>query len=811
MQVPLSWLKEYVPISIPVKELAHKLTMAGTEIGGVATVGGSWDNVFVGLVTKVEQHPNADRLKLATVDIGSEPITVVCGAPNVAEGQKVSFAKAGARLINPRSGELETLKAAKIRGVVSEGMVCSNRELGLGDDHTGILVLDETAPIGLPLSQYLGDAILEAEVTPNRPDCLSILGIAHEVAALTGTQVEEPLISYPEEGNPIESQVGIRIDDPVLCYRYTASLITGIKIGPSPRWMQERLLRAGQRPINSIVDITNYVMLEYGQPLHAFDYRALKDRSIIIRSARPGETLETLDGELRQLSPPMLVIADATDAVGLAGVMGGANSEMTASTTAVLLESANFNPVNTRRTAAALRLRTEASLRFEKGLRPELAPIALRRATQLILELAGGKVARGIVDLYPGRQERPPMKLSLARIKKVLGVDLSLKEVEQVLLSLGFERAEEPQHTTEASEEVSVLWVHVPYWRSDITLEDDLVEEVARITAYDKIPTTMLTAPIPQSQPQPMRELREELKDILAASGMQEIISYSLTSMATLEMVEALNHGPQPLAIANPLSSELQYLRTTLRGSLLNTLTANIRQQEREIRIFELGRIYLPRDKDLPQERETLAGVLCGPRLQTSWLGEEGDMNFFDAKGLLESLFSQLRVRTAYEPTKDSLFHPGRCAKIVSDERMLGVLGEVHPRILERFDLEGSCVAFFEVDLEALCQSMPASAVRYETVPRFPGAARDIALVVGQDIPSVEMERIIQRHSLVTQVSVFDVYTGPGVSSGKKSVAYRVLFQSATGTLTTEEINQAQKEILHNLEREVGAQLRGGS
>lgn len=810
MKVPLSWLKEYVPISISAKDLAHKLTMAGTEIGGIETIGDSWQNILVGLVIRVEPHPNADRLKLATVDIGDDRITVVCGAPNVAEGQKVAFAKVGASLFDAHSSSLQTLKAARIRGVLSQGMICSERELNIGDDHTGILVLESEAPVGLPLFQHLGDAILEAEVTPNRPDCLSLLGIAREVAALTGTQVQDPPISYPEEGDPIESHVDIRIDAPDLCYRYAASLVSGVKIAPSPRWLQERLLKAGQRPINNIVDITNYVMLEYGQPLHAFDYQALKDKTIIVRNAHPGETLETLDGAQRQLSPLMLVIADATYALALAGVMGGASSEVTENTAAVLLESANFNPVNTRRTSAGLRLRTGASLRFEKGLRPELASIALRRATRLILELAGGKAARGIVDLYPRHQEPSPMKLSLARIKKVLGIDLSLREAEQALLSLGFQKTRDPQRVREASEKATSLWVQVPYWRSDITIEDDLVEEVARIIDYEKIPTTMLSTPIPRYQPNPMRELRETVKDILVACEMQEVISYSLTSMATLEKVEALTHGPKPLAVANPLSSDLQYLRTTLRGGLLHTLETNIRQMEKGIRIFEIGRVYLPKDRDLPEEREMLAGVFSGPRLATSWVGKEREMSFFDAKGTLESLFTQLRVKTTLEPSKDALFHPGRCANIVSNGRIIGVVGEVHPRVLERFDMEGLCVALFEVDIEALCQSMPTSAVRHENVPRFPGATRDIALVVDRHISSRAIERVILRQKLADEVRVFDVYTGPGIPAGKKSLAYRIHLQSANATLTNEEVNSAQEEILRNLEQELGAQLRGG-
>ncbi|MDA1348239.1 MAG: phenylalanine--tRNA ligase subunit beta [Chloroflexi bacterium] len=460
MKVPLSWLRRYVPIDLLPGELAHKLTMAGTEVGGVA-VTGNWDRekVLVGLVLKVDPHPNADRLRLPTVDLGNgETATVVCGAPNVAAGQKIAFAHEGAHLLSTRSGKVEALRQANIRGVESSGMVCSELELGLGEGHDGILVLDDEAPIGTPLADYMGDAILDIEVTPNRPDCLSILGIAHETSALTGQLVTEPDASYPESGPPIKDQVTVEIADPELCYRYTASLVTGIKIGPSPRWLQDALIKADQRPINNVVDVTNYVMLEYGQPLHAFDFEKVKDARIVVRQARSGERLATLDGEDRELSPPMLAIADSSDAIGLAGVIGGAGSEMTDATTSVLLESAAFDAVNTRRTAASLRLSTGASYRFERGIRSELAPLALRRATKLILELAGGQAAKGIVDLYPGEKKPPVVTITRQRIRKVLGVDLEMAEVARVLKSLGFAIGE----GTAAAKSLEVT---PPYWR----------------------------------------------------------------------------------------------------------------------------------------------------------------------------------------------------------------------------------------------------------------------------------------------------------------------------------------------------------
>ena len=512
MKIPLSWLRDYVDVDLPMKELAHRLTMAGVEVGEVDRIG-DWNECLVGRVTAVRSHPQADRLSLCQVDTGSEELEVVCGAPNVAANQKICFAKVGANLVNAHTGKKEPLKPARIRGVVSQGMICSELELGLGEDHTGIIVLPDDAPVGLPLDSYLGDTILDLEVTPNRLDCLSVLGVAHEVAALTGTTVREPEISYPEEGPPVSEEVAISIADPDLCYRYTASLIKGVNVGPSPRWLQDRLSKARLRPINNVVDATNYVMLEYNQPLHAFDFDRLKDRTIIVRRAKPGETLVTLDGVERRLNTQVLIIADRQDPIGIGGVIGGENSEIGPETTNVLLESANFDGYNNRETAQNFRLRTDATLRFEKGLRPELAPIALRRATQLIQQVTGGSVAPGIIDVFPDPGRFPKtVRLTTGRLKKVLGMEVGLDTVERVLGSLGLQTDRQSPGSVD---------VCIPYWRNDINIEDDLVEEVIRIEGYDSVPVTMLSTPIPYQQSDPRRNLVGLVKDTLAASGMQ--------------------------------------------------------------------------------------------------------------------------------------------------------------------------------------------------------------------------------------------------------------------------------------------------
>lgn len=826
MLIPLSWLKKYVPVSDSPHELAHKLTMAGIEIGEVRVVGADWDadKIVVGEALRVEAHPNADRLRLVAVDVGGgRTETVVCGAPNVAAGQKIAFAKEGAALFSPRSGKTETLKRARIRGVESRGMVCSALELGVGDDHDGILVLDADAPVGAPLAEYLGDAVLNAEVTPNRPDCLSILGVAHEAAAIGGARVTDPDLSYPEEGEPIENLATVEIADPDLCFRYAASLIAGVKIEPSPKWMQDALIKAGQRPINNVVDITNYVMLEYGQPLHAFDFDKCRDRTIIVRQAREGETLVTLDGERRELRPPMLTIADSRDAVGLAGVMGGANSEMDENTASVLLESASFDPVNTRRTRTALDLRTEASDRFERGIRSALAPVGLRRATQLIVELCGGVAAKGIIDLYPTKREPPALSLSRARIRQVLGVDYPTSRVRGVLESLGFEETDAPGgmidlieavEAAPAPERADTLWLKVPYWRSDVSIEDDLVEEVARVIGYDSLPATMLSTPIPNRPPQPVAALKDRLRDLLAAAGMQETISYSLTTLEELRKAGALDESNPPLRVANPLSSRWEYMRTSLRASVLNTLAYNRRLAQGEgMRIFEIGRVYIPKPqakgRELPDEIEMAVGAFSGPRFPASWLADEGEMGFFDAKGALEQVFSALNLNAAFEPAEDSALRPGRTARISAGGVALGVAGEARREVLEGFGLESRPVALFELRVDALLSALGAASVSYESASRYPESYRDLAVVVDADVSAARIRRIIERHALASRAAPFDIYAGEGVPAGRKSVAFRVAFQSDRGTLTSEQVDRFQNDILRQLRRELGAELRG--
>ncbi len=804
MKVPLSWLRDYVDLDLPPKELAHRLTMAGVEVGEVAEVG-DWNGCLVAQVVAVLPHPQADRLSLCRVNTGVEDMEVVCGAPNVAAGQKVCFAQVGANLVNAHTGARETLKPARIRGVVSQGMICSQLELGLGEDHTGIIVLPGDAPVGTPLDDYLGDTILDLEVTPNRLDCLSILGVAHETAALTGKTVTHPEVSYPEEGPPLDRQISIRIDDPDLCRRYTASLISGVTIGPSPRWLQDRLTKTGLRPINNVVDVTNYVMLEYNQPLHAFDYDRLQDRTVVVRRARPGESLTTLDGVERRLDPDVLVIADGRDPIGIGGVIGGARSEIGPATSNVLLESATFDGYNNRRTAQKFGLHTEATLRFEKGLRPQLAPIALRRATQLIRETAGGRVSPGIVDVFPDQQYLPQtVGLTSARLRKVLGMDVDLDTVERVLGSLGLETRRLGPDRLEAD---------VPYWRNDITIEDDLVEEVVRIIGYDAVPVTMLATPIPSLQQSRDRRVTDRVKDALAALGMQEVINYPLVSRE--DLAKAAWEGPakDALRVANPMNAAEDCLRPTLRPSLLASLAANQGEGTGPLRLFEVGRVFLPRPHDLPEERETASGIMAGQRRPPSWLeaGPEsgGSLDFYDAKGVVVGLLEQLGTAASYEPAAQPYFHPGRHASVKLGDQVVGAVGEVDESVLARFDLTAKQVSFFELDLDALLPALPESDRQYSFISRYPAATRDLALVLPSHVSAAAVQAIIARHRLVERAELFDLYTGGNVPAGAKSLAFRVYFQAPDRTLTNAEVDRSLQGLLGNLEREAQATLRG--
>ena len=800
MRVSIKWLKQYIDINMPASELARRLTLAGIEPKQVIYTG-SWDNVVIGRIEAINRHPNADRLNLVTVDIGEiDKPTVVCGAPNVAVGAKIAFGKVGARIYDPHSGQLATLKPAKIRGIESSGMCLSEKELGISDNHEGILILPPEAPIGMSLNEYMGDTILDLEVTPNRPDCLSVIGIAREAAALTGQQIRLSEPVYEETGEPIQNKIDVEIQASDLCLRYCASLVTGVHIGESPAWMQERLMAAGQRPINNVVDITNYVMLEYGQPLHAFDYTALQGKKIIVRRAREGEKIMSLDGVERELTGDMLVIADSVRPVAIAGVMGGANSEVIEQTSMILLEAANFKASNIHYTSRTLRLSSESSMRFERGIRPELAIPALKRATQLLIEICGGQAARGIIDIYPGRQELNPITMPLSLIKRTLGIEFRKEQVLNVLVSLGFDCNFDQTHTA--------IIARAPYWRSDIKLPVDLVEEVARIIGYDKIPTVLPGDPIPPANPDPLVLLKQEVCQILVGFGFQNIVTQSLvgTDLVNKLLPEPDEDAYKTVRVANPMTAEQEFLRPTLRGNLIAAFASNRRFEENGIRLFEVSRIYSPRENRLPEEKENLCGIMGGRREDRSCHSGNDIIDFFDVKGVIEGLLEKLGVQASFEPSKDPGLHPIKQAEVIIGGTRIGVLGELHPKVARNFDINES-VFLFEIDINTLMPLTLKERV-YQPLPRFPAVVRDIALVVNREISHKQIAEILNGFSLIKKVEIFDIYTGEQVPPGKKSMAYRLTFQSPDRTLKDEEINGVMKGILNKLSKEVGAVLR---
>jgi phenylalanyl-tRNA synthetase beta chain len=793
MKVSLKWLKEYIDLKLPASDLAKKLTLAGTEVAHIDVTGG-WENVFVARLVDINPHPNANRLRLATVEMEGVRETVVCGAPNLTIGDKVAFARVGARLIDGHTGERTILKPASIRGVLSQGMICSEKELGLSDNHEGILVLPAEAPVGMPLADYMGDVIFDLEVTPNRPDMLSMLGVAHEVAALTAEVVREPALETVPGGN-VEPQLSIEITAPDLCPRYTAALVTGVRVGESPRWLQERLATTGIRSINNVVDITNLVMLEYGQPLHAFDYDRIGHR-VMIRRAGADEVLTTLDGVSRKLDEATLVIADSAQAMAIAGVMGGAASEIADSTLNILLESASFKPASIHRTAARLKMSSEASQRFERGISPELTMRAARRAVRLLEELCGGTFA-GMIDQYPGKNILKSIPVTEAGVKRILGMTFDLESIEKTLLSLGFS----VEHTRPGE-----LQVKPPYWRSDIHMVADVIEEIARINGYDCIPFTRLSSQLPEYKPAPLFGLKKKVRDIMAGFGACELMTYSITSRDALQKGLNTSLNPEPLHLVNPMAADQEYMRTSLRGSVLSALSDNLKHTDSEF-IFELGRVYLPQADDLPLELEMLCSVMTGAGPEKVWRGRKEPLDFYDAKGVIEGLMRILGVNAVFKPAEDPGLKPGSQAVIKVGDATLGILGAIHPQVAQSFELPLG-VYLFELNVTALLEYAHGYSA-YKMVSRFPAVERDLALIVDDVVTHQQIIDIIDRFPLVQKVTLFDVYSGKQIARGKKSLAYSLILQSDDHTLRDAEIDGVMQGMVKRLETELGAKLRG--
>lgn len=817
MKVPVRWLKELVPNDLPPSEIAQRLTMAGLEAEAVTEIGGTWDRIYVGVVERVEPHPNADRLVLATVNAGEHHLTVVTGAPNIREGQKVPLALAGARLIDGYSEEFRmfTLKPSTIRGVRSEGMVCSEKELGLSDEHEGILVLDPDAPVGVPLRDYLGESVIEFEITPNLVHAFSMVGIARELGALIDAPVRLPELA-DLEAVPRDPGLVI-VEAPDLCPRYVGVVIENVRVEPSPEWLQRRLAAAGVRPISNIVDITNYVMLEWGQPLHAFDRRFLHEGRIVVRRARPGERIETLDHVDRELTPDMLVIADADRAVAIAGVMGGLESEIRDDTTTILLEAANFNMLNIRHTARAQRLRTEASARFERGLDPNLVWTATQRAVALILQLNPEARVTVMADAYA--EPRYPKTVVMPRneIPRLLGIDYPDEVVLDVLGRL------ELQPEIRDVDGVRSVVVQVPTYRSDINIPADVVEEVARIVGYESLPETLPWGQTPHVTRDPMRRLIADTQDLLVAAGMTEIITYPMVSEDDLRALvpgaeaapDRYGFFPRPeldlVTARNPLRSEWTMMRPTLLPAWLKNVAENLKHSA-GVAVFETGRVYLPRGLDeLPDERPTLCLGFAGERNAADLYHQARPVDYFDVKGVVDALLPRLgAVDIAVRPITHPSLHPGRAAEITVKGEPVGIIGEVHPVVAEQFGIPaGQRVAVAEIDLKALFDT-GLSDVELRPVSRYQQVEQDFAVVVDEAVPADAVEAALRAGAgpLATSVRLFDIYRGPAIDAGKKSLAYRVTLSAPDRELSENEIQRIRGRIERQLARQVSGTLR---
>lgn len=797
MNVTLNWLKAYIDFEFSPSELADRLTMLGVEVESVKHLGTELEGVIVGSVTSIRPHPNADKLVLCQVDTGeTEELQIVCGAPNAREGMLAPVATIGATLPVGL-----TIKSAKLRGETSQGMLCSEKELGLSGDAAGLMELLTDIPLGTPLSEALGldDVVFELEITPNRPDCLSLIGVAREIRAETGNPLKLPTVDPQESGINIRDLTSVTIGAPDLCPRYAARVIQGVKVTESPAWLQQRLESVGIGVINNIVDVTNFVLMEYGQPLHAFDYHKLTENRIVVRRARDDEQITTLDEVERELTSDMLVIADAEKAVALAGIMGGYNSEITETTCDVLLESAYFNPLSIRATAKALGISTEASYRFERGADPGAVLAALDRAAQLIAELTGGTICDGIVDVYPGQQPLTEIQLRPERVNFVLGTTIETAEMVQILDRLGFD----------VDITGKVYQVVVPTFRSDVTREIDLIEEIARVYGYDNIPTTLPKGDIPVPAPTPKTEARRRIKHFLLAAGMMEAVNYSFCDPNCFDKIRLNADDPlrNTLQLRNPLSPEMSVLRTTLTPGLLENAQHNRNHQIDTIALFEIGGVFVHDGKEKEPERVT--GVLAGQIGEGVYSDPYRHPDFFDIKGLVEGMLEVCGVVDWTLQKTDALtFHPGRNAEVLLGNRRIGVFGEVHPEVLENYDLPYKAY-LFEFDLEGLADAA-TFAKRFEPISIYPKVARDLAIVVDKETLSDMPTELIYTTGgdSVDSVRLFDVYEGEQVPEGKKSLAYTITYHSATETLTDKAVNTLHDEVVKCLNRELGAELR---
>lgn len=802
MLVPLRWLAEWTALPAT-DELVDKLTFGGLEVDSVEKTGADLSAMRVGFVLERAQHPNADRLSVCQVDLGDEdPVQIVCGAPNVDVGQKVVVVSPGARLPDGTK-----IKKSKIRGEVSYGMICSESELGIGDGHDGILVLPDNATIGQPADEVIdsGDTVVEIAILANRGDCTSMLGVAREVQAHFGAPIEMPPTEPDESGSPAAQDIEIHIDDRQGCAQYAARVVRGIRVGPSPEWLQAKLQAAGLRSINNIVDVSNLVMLEFGQPLHAFDLDKMAGGEIRVRSAAPSEILVTLDGEERKLVPEDLVIADANDPVALAGVMGGANSEVSSGTTNLLIESAQFDPSRVRRTAKRHTLHSDASYRFERGVDAAGVTRAADRAARLIAELAGGDVAPGhVLARGEARAFTSEVILEPDRVNRLLGSSLAADQVKDLLARVG---------VSATLDEGGALRCAIPSHRNDLSIPEDLIEEVARIHGFENIPVRVMNAPLVEGKAPPSWVLSDQVRDALRAEGLSETVNFPFLAASDLDQLRLDEDDPRRklVRVLNPISEEETWLRSTLVPTLLRVARENLNRQVDHVRCYEVSRVFLAGggEDGLPGERLWAAGILTRGEQPGLWQAGDAPPLFFDAKGTVQRLLGSLGHDLQITVESDQPFlHPGASCGLVIGKRRVGWMGELHPTVAAAFGVEVPC-AIFELDLSAL-PDCPTREKKFHPVSRHPAVQRDLAVVLDRTCRAGELEEAIRKQagSHLLSVEVFDRYEGKGVPEGKLSLAFRLVFQRPDRTLTDTEVTKSIDRVVQMLSHRFGGELR---
>ena len=805
MKASLTWMNEYVPVDMnrPAQELADELTQAGIPVEEVETVDPGLKKIFTGKITEITKHPDADKLQVcqvACLDTDGTPITkqIITAATNVRVGQIVPVAYHKSRLADGTE-----IKKGKLRGLPSEGMFCSVAELGISkelvvpEEAEGIYILPADTPIGMDIRDVLmmNDTVYEFELTPNRADCFSMVGLSREFAVLTNQKAVLPEITVDENGEAIDGKVQVTIADGDLCSRFAARLVTGVTIAPSPMWLQNRLRNSGIRPINNVVDVTNYVMLELGQPMHAYDYAHVKGHSLTARRANEGEVLKTLDGTDRELTTDMLVIADEQRAVGVAGVMGGYDSEVTNTTTDVLLEAAVFNGASIRRTARALGMRSEASGRFERGVNPEYSIMAINRAAQLLQQLCpDAKIAKGIVDVYPNPAAPTTVTTTADAINAYLGTDIDEQRMVDILTTLSFD-------VTCGN---GSMVIGVPSWRGDVTVMPDIAEEVARIYGYDNIKVTTPWAALNSGVLSERKQMTKTIAHTLANNGLSEMITFSFMhkdSLAKLMIPEG-DARYKAVQILNPISEEYPVMRTTLVPSILDAAVRNRAQKNHDIWAFETAAVYEEAaDKDsLPTERYMAAGFMTGRADEAQWSVAARQTDFYDVKGVVEAVLAALRVENYTLTTTDEpYYHPGVSAAYEVDGVTIATLGELHPQVAKNYDLEGKCY-LFEINISALLETV-RSQLQYTPISKFPGITRDLAIVAPKLVSAETIQQIILANGgdKLESAYVFDVYEGEHIAEGFRSLAYTIGFRSTEGTLTDADVDEPIQAIINAL------------